>query len=1474
MTGPRPDRRPSLDEIFGQRPSLDEIFGASRPPGVLETAGAGLRGMLSAINTVVAGTGRKLARIPTGGRENPVSSYFRDVEEGGRALARPRDPRLRPAFEASETIGRVGGEVAKYVGAGMTGGILAPALLGTGEAVGSAPEESEAALGGTVARMAGSPRLAAAFDRASQTPHGRALVSAVMSVVPDVAIHGAGKLRALRAPVVTPTPTPARPRLLLPASTGRTLDAPLNELPAGAAPIAPPNPRAPVTDPRRLLPATTAPVPPAVQARREVEAAIEARRNAVPTITRRPRAEAEARKVAQMAEPFEQAPPAIATPDEVQAYLANQRIGEKGAAIRRRKPNRALDALVAAERAENAAREAVPVGAPLDDRYWQALSRDPEIAATAMDGGTRVQTQAAGDVSASLPRNLETLSDEELEAAWVRLAEAEAMDTDLHVLPDGLAELVGEQGATNFSKARMKARMAKERAMGLRASEVRAEGLDMTEDMRGAIEAAGFDPSEFVALRDAQRKAQVLSVRRQRTMQRLDAERARRGLRSGRASVEAVSALAGGGTGFVGGLAMDDEPGGMTPLQRALAGAAVGVGAGYGAARAVARAKGPFVQTTALMNDPDPLLRKAGAAINVGARATRDDPAFLSRAEQLLARWVSESSPLVKAARVGGGSAAETRMADAIAQQHGHGQAAKQYIQDVMAPAIRGFDDATMQRLSTLLVYQRDLDIRAKGGAAKTALSDDEVAATVATLRADTRVAQAAQRLQDMAVDLLEKRLDAGLITPEQFAAIRASEDYYTPFLREMVNDPSVTLPATKGGMFSVKGSGVKRMDRTQEVIEQLADPVEVLTKAALNTFRDVSKQRVNNVLLELADAGALPFVRQVPNSTGASAAPGTFQTMRQGMLLTYRVDDKDLLRVLADLPPRADGPVMRFAKGLKAVKTAGVTLLPDFSVANVIRDVALSGIQRPDFWARGVREGATGAALGGVAGVVGTDRPEDAVKNFLTGAGLGAGAGVYARPLIETLGAMRSIVQNDAAYQQFLRDGSATEGFFVRTPTDAKRVLDHIRTSGAFDPKTIVSPRSWMDALRFIGSVGEQSTRLAAYNQVKGMGGSAGEAARAAQDRTLRFANVGSSSKTLAALTPFWNAKVQGWDKLVRLLGGANRKQTAAAGAMMLTAPTLALWSVNKDNPAYWERPTWEKNLFWLVPKGDGEFWRVPKPFEIGFLFASLPERMLDYAAQTGADLPGFGPVASAAPEVAEPGRLLGRAAADMAGATFEGTVPIPEVASIPMQVLLDKDLFRNRRIVSNPRVSPELQTTPESSALARALSKVGVSPEQTDFAVRSAFGTAGSEASKLVDAGARALGVPASTGDGRPPFLGRFATRFVTGAEGQTDIEAAARERIRRVQQVESDYAEMEKRGASDTELDTFVRTHADDLAVLDDLKAVQKALDQFTRDRNAIRRDPSITPEERRELLRQIRTESAEYARLALAAKAPPP
>lgn len=132
-------------------------------------------------------------------------------------------------------------------------------------------------------------------------------------------------------------------------------------------------------------------------------------------------------------------------------------------------------------------------------------------------------------------------------------------------------------------------------------------------------------------------------------------------------------------------------------------------------------------------------------------------------------------------------------------------------------------------------------------------------------------------------------------------------------------------------------------------------------------------------------------------------------------------------------------------------------------------------------------------------------------------------------------------------------------------------------------------------------------------------------EALEAGREITVNFARAGIWARVLNQTIPYFNAGLQGqrklWGQLIA--GGTETKGDEAKarvqrGAILngianLTVPATLLWLLNRDEEWYQDLPEWRKIGYFNTKIGD-QIVSVPKPFEAGTLFASLPEIMLDH--------------------------------------------------------------------------------------------------------------------------------------------------------------------------------------------------------------------------------------------------------------------
>ena len=112
-------------------------------------------------------------------------------------------------------------------------------------------------------------------------------------------------------------------------------------------------------------------------------------------------------------------------------------------------------------------------------------------------------------------------------------------------------------------------------------------------------------------------------------------------------------------------------------------------------------------------------------------------------------------------------------------------------------------------------------------------------------------------------------------------------------------------------------------------------------------------------------------------------------------------------------------------------------------------------------------------------------------------------------------------------------------------------------------------------------------------------------------QDATINFTRSGNSGKLINQFIPFFNAGIQGQSKLWRAFKSDPKGFTAKAVAFM-TIPTLLLWYRNRDKDWYRKLDVHDRAAWWFFELG-GDVYRIPKPFEFGYIFASLPEAVAD---------------------------------------------------------------------------------------------------------------------------------------------------------------------------------------------------------------------------------------------------------------------
>jgi hypothetical protein len=608
-----------------------------------------------------------------------------------------------------------------------------------------------------------------------------------------------------------------------------------------------------------------------------------------------------------------------------------------------------------------------------------------------------------------------------------------------------------------------------------------------------------------------------------------------------------------------------------------------------------------------------------------------------------------------------------------------------------------------------------------------------------------------------------------------------------------------------------------------------------------------------------------------------------------------YEVTDKDLADSWATFTPPVQSVAMKVLSASKQLVQEGVTGNPIFPLANGIRDFFMSGVQYPIFtggWRQQI--GKAGLTLGGGAAVGAATNEDNRVAGAAAGAGIAGtliGVRHTGKHIARTLSAMNDILGpqvmgsvlggiggafagkeqdhpfigflagltvgtaggraarnllagNPEVYKEFIRNGGGGFGFYAKTTKDAKRIEAQLLKDGV-SASDFVSPRSWWDAIQYVSRAVETAPRLALYKHLRKEGKDVGTAIFRARDLSLDF-SVRPGSRMLRAgtdIVPFLNPTIQGGDKLVRLLTNPRTVGTAAA---TILAPTVALWALNHASPemskAYDGRPNYEKNNYWLVPKvlsgGQvGEFWRVPKPFEVGFIYASLPERVLDYTQQSDPELLDF-------------------ALKDMFRQYAEGFTGMPAIIAPQLDIRKGEhgfDPFRRREIDPFPQkeLPAEFQYDDRTSTAAIALGKVlpgEQSPAKIDYALRGYTGTLGGEFLDITSKAARNLGW-----DDRPEPSTRstaFLSRFETKPESATEAELSVRRKFATAEKQYNALKQLLADGQPEKAL-KYAERHRETLVQYYDLQEKMTELGEVSKARRAIAK-ADIPAAKKREML----------------------
>ncbi len=539
---------------------------------------------------------------------------------------------------------------------------------------------------------------------------------------------------------------------------------------------------------------------------------------------------------------------------------------------------------------------------------------------------------------------------------------------------------------------------------------------------------------------------------------------------------------------------------------------------------------------------------------------------------------------------------------------------------------------------------------------------------------------------QAMNKQILDFAQEAGVFTAEQ--RVSWEQNYYLPFYRlydDQVN-PKERLLHPQGGNQHL-ANVIKRLEGGEA---KLGDPLENILA---NWSTLIAESMRNKSRLAAADASQrlgrlsrikgpngkpLPLIQEVSGreiqfqklrdknwvATFRGEA-NVISYIRKGKRVFARINDQELFNALTTADAmRMENLVMKMFTQSKRLLTSAATAAPPFRINNMVRDTLHLAVTS---------------------------------KSFV--------------PFLDTAIGFVKVWRQDADVIAYMASGGGMSGSYTRSndPEAMSKYLQSIYQDKGFIEKVIPFAKVAWDFWAKVGEASELAARVRLYQKRIQEGRSHFEAAFEAKD-VIDFTMRGQAktAQYFIQTVPFLNARIQGLYKLGR--SAYENPMSFAIKGGMLSAASLALWGLNREEEWYQELEDWDKHQYYHFMVNDKRI-RMAKPFEVGAIFSTL---FTSAASVMAGD-----------EEISYLSEALKTTAFDTLAIN-----PVPQVAKPAMELYFNKSMFTDRPIVGmrHRGLPAHLQADPWESETLRATAKTfGFSPKQAKHLINGYTSTYG---------------------------------------------------------------------------------------------------------------------------------------------------
>ena len=317
--------------------------------------------------------------------------------------------------------------------------------------------------------------------------------------------------------------------------------------------------------------------------------------------------------------------------------------------------------------------------------------------------------------------------------------------------------------------------------------------------------------------------------------------------------------------------------------------------------------------------------------------------------------------------------------------------------------------------------------------------------------------------------------------------------------------------------------------------------------------------------------------------------------------------------------------------------------------------------------------------------------------------------------PVVHSLMGMYDFLRKNENYQRFIRGGGGGSSL------EALTRLGSSRRSVSVDEFGVMSiPDRVLSTIDKLATASEYGTRIAEFKLSKKAGKSDRDAAFDAREISTDYSVIGGHPflANFYRSIHFFNAALQSMDRLYRELKtkrrGGNVTNFMVRGVLGVMLPTVMLYLFNREDETYNSMPVDKRTRNWFIPigkykNGNTKYFQLPRPYDAGHLFGSLPEIMVEYMLSENDE----------------------KAVKDFWW-VMANMFTLDPTPSIAMGV---SDIVRNKKWTGAPVVPPHMQNidakeqfTAQTSELFYKLGQAtGMSPMQAEHMFRTSFGYLG---------------------------------------------------------------------------------------------------------------------------------------------------